>query len=94
MFIVHVLFLMFLAVLIVHVNCHDITALMLQRICDNKKWFLDAFTGPPCKIHNANVFKLLGFPSLYDLREILKIVLNHKILQQKINRIIYIYDLI
>lgn len=33
-------------------------SLTLQAICDAKKKFLDVFTGPPSKIHDARVFKL------------------------------------
>lgn len=32
----------------------------MQGICDSKKRFLDAFTGPPGKIHDARVLKLSG----------------------------------
>jgi len=34
------------------------TSLTLQAICDAKSRFLDVFTGPPSKIHDARVFKL------------------------------------
>ncbi|XP_050056248.1 putative nuclease HARBI1 [Aphis gossypii] len=43
-----------------YVNRHDIPAITLQGICDSKKRFLDAFTGPPGKIHDARVLKLSG----------------------------------
>ncbi|XP_011860760.1 PREDICTED: putative nuclease HARBI1, partial [Vollenhovia emeryi] len=33
-------------------------SLTLQVICDAKRKFLDVFTGPPSKIHDARVFKL------------------------------------
>lgn len=33
-------------------------SLTLQAICDAKKRFLDVFTGPPSKIHDARVFSL------------------------------------
>lgn len=33
-------------------------SLTLQAICDAKKRFLDVFTGPPSKIHDARVFNL------------------------------------
>ncbi|XP_026826315.1 putative nuclease HARBI1 isoform X2 [Ooceraea biroi] len=41
-----------------YVNRHDISSLTLQAICDSKKKFLDIFTGPPSKIHDARVFNL------------------------------------
>lgn len=33
-------------------------SLTLQAICDANKKFLDVFTGPPSKIHNARIFNL------------------------------------
>lgn len=34
------------------------TSIALQGICDANKLFLDVFTGPPSKIHDARVLKL------------------------------------
>lgn len=33
-------------------------SLTLQAICDAKKKFLDVFTGPSSKIHDARIFNL------------------------------------
>jgi hypothetical protein len=41
-----------------YVNRHDMPSLTLQAICDAKMRFLDVFTGPPSKVHDARVFKL------------------------------------
>lgn len=41
-----------------YVNRHDMPSLTLQAICDANKKFLDVFTGPPSKVHDARVFKL------------------------------------
>ncbi|XP_066603775.1 putative nuclease HARBI1 [Prorops nasuta] len=47
-----------------YVNRHDIPSLTLQAICDAKKMFLDVFTGPPSKIHDARIFKLSFISSI------------------------------
>ncbi|KAI4455632.1 hypothetical protein MML48_9g00001212 [Holotrichia oblita] len=41
-----------------YVNRHHQTALTLQGICDNKKRFIDVFTGPPSKNHDSRDFNL------------------------------------
>lgn len=41
-----------------YVNRHDMPSLTLQAICDANRMFLDVFTGPPSKIHDARIFKL------------------------------------
>ncbi|XP_066596552.1 putative nuclease HARBI1 [Prorops nasuta] len=41
-----------------YINKHDMTSLTLQGICDANKIFLDVFTGPPSKVHDARIFKL------------------------------------
>lgn len=41
-----------------YVNRHDMPSLTLQAICDADKMFLDVFTGPPSKVHDARIFKL------------------------------------
>lgn len=43
-----------------YVNRHDTPTITLQGTCDSKKRFLDAFTGPPGKLHDARVLKLSG----------------------------------
>lgn len=41
-----------------YVNRHDYPSLTLQAVCDVNKLFLDVFTGPPSKIHDARIFQL------------------------------------
>lgn len=41
-----------------YINRHDTSSITLQAICDNNKMFLDVFTGPPSKIHDARIYKL------------------------------------
>lgn len=41
-----------------YVNRHDMPSLTLQGICDANRMFLDVFTGPPSKVHDARIFKL------------------------------------
>lgn len=41
-----------------YINRHDIPSVTLQGICDFKKRFIDAFTGPPGKVHDARVFQM------------------------------------
>ncbi|XP_018305733.1 putative nuclease HARBI1 [Mycetomoellerius zeteki] len=44
-----------------YVNRHDYPSLTLQAVCDAHKLFLDVFTGPPSKIHDARIFQLSFF---------------------------------
>lgn len=44
-------------------NRHDIPSITLQGICDNKRRFIDVFTGPPGKIHDSRVFRLSSISS-------------------------------
>ncbi|XP_025157702.1 putative nuclease HARBI1 isoform X2 [Harpegnathos saltator] len=41
-----------------YVNRHDYPSLTLQAVCDANKLFLDVFTGPPSKVHDARIFQL------------------------------------
>ncbi|XP_025161621.1 putative nuclease HARBI1 isoform X3 [Harpegnathos saltator] len=41
-----------------YVNRHDYPSLTLQAVCDVNKLFLDVFTGPPSKVHDARIFQL------------------------------------
>lgn len=41
-----------------YVNRHDQTSITLQGICDKSRKFIDVFTGPPSKIHDARIFRM------------------------------------
>lgn len=38
------------------VNRHDLPSMTLQAICDSKRRFIDVFTGPPSRMHDARVY--------------------------------------
>lgn len=41
-----------------YINRHDDLSITLQAICDSRKRFLDVFTGPPSRIHDARIYRL------------------------------------